>query len=332
MGRIYASELALHVPSARLVAVGDTEPGRAEAVAKEFGVPRFYEQHAALLEDPEVDAVVIITSTSTHRAIISDAAAKGKAIFCEKPLSTSMDEAARILAAVQRTGVFFQMGFQRRFDSGYRAAKEKIEAGVIGTPMVLKSTSRDPYAPPMAYCDPKVSGGLIIDMGIHDMDVARMFMGDVKTVHAAGACLANPEMIPIGDIDNAVINLVFESGALGCVQLSRNSVFGYDIRAEIWGTKGSLQIGYLRETPLLVMTEAGVTHDVVPYFMQRFEKAYRVQIQDFVDRVLSGREPAITCADGVAALRVSVAATKSAHENRVVAVSEIPLTVSGANA
>jgi predicted dehydrogenase len=228
-----------------------------------------------------------------------------------------------MLQTVAATGVFFQMGFQRRFDSGYVAAKEKIEAGAIGSPVLLISTSRDPYPPPVEFCDPKVSGGLIADMGIHDFDVARMFMGEVRSVYAVGGALAYPELKAVGDIDNAIINLVFENGTLGVVELSRNAVFGYDIRAEIWGTKGSVQIGYFRQTPILVMTGQGITHDVVPHFMQRFERAYLAQIQDFVDNVLEDRAPRVTGADAVAALRISLAATKSCQENRPVQVSEI---------
>ena len=182
------------------------------------------------------------------------------------------------------SGVFFQMGFQRRFDTAYLAAQKKIAEGVIGTPVVLKSTSRDPFPPPLEFCDPKVSGGLIADMGIHDFDVARMFMGEVRSVYAVGGTLAYPEMKTVGDIDNAVISLVFENGTLGSVELSRNAVFGYDIRAEVWGTKGSLQIGYFRETPILLMTREGISHDVVPHFMERFGNAYLAQIQDFVSQ------------------------------------------------
>ena len=189
--------------------------------------------------------------------------------------------------------------------------------------MLMTSTSRDPFRPPLEFCDPKVSGGLIADMGIHDFDLARMYMGNVKSVHAIGGALAYPEMKPIGDIDNAIISMVFENETLGVVHLSRNAVFGYDIRAEIWGTKGSLQIGYFRETPILVMTKEGITHDVVPHFMERFEKAYLTQIQDFVDKVLNDQEPSITGADGVAALRISLAATKSLNQGRPVDVREI---------
>jgi inositol 2-dehydrogenase len=323
LGRVYAADLAQRVPKARLAAVADRQADLAESFARDYGVPKWYQTHEDLLDDKAIDAVAVITSTSTHREVVIDAARRGKAVFCEKPIALSLAEAGQMLQTVAATGVFFQMGFQRRFDSGYVAAKEKIEAGAIGTPVLLISTSRDPYPPPVEFCDPKVSGGLIADMGIHDFDVARMFMGEVRSVYAVGGALAYPELKAVGDIDNAIINLVFENGTLGVVELSRNAVFGYDIRAEIWGTKGSVQVGYFRQTPILVMTGQGITHDVVPHFMQRFERAYLAQIQDFVDNVLEDRAPRVTGADAVAALRISLAATKSYQENRPVQVSEI---------
>jgi scyllo-inositol 2-dehydrogenase (NAD+) len=323
LGRVYATDLAHRVPNARLVAVADKQADLAESFAKEFGVPKWYRSHHDLIGDKDVHAVAVITSTSTHKEVVIDAARGGKAVFCEKPISISLQEAQQMLETVRTTGVFLQMGFQRRFDAGYVAAKRKVEGGVIGAPVLLTSTSRDPYRPPLEFCDPKVSGGLIADMGIHDFDVARMFMGNVKSVYAIGGTLAYPEMKSVGDIDNAIINMVFENGTLGVVHLSRNAVFGYDIRAEIWGTQGSLQIGYFRQTPILVMTKEGITHDVVPYFMERFESAYLVQIQDFVNNVLHDREPSITGADAVAALRISLAATTSLRENRPVEVREI---------
>jgi len=323
LGRVYATDLAHRVPNARLVAVADKQADLAESFAREFGVPKWYRNHQDLTGDKDVHAVAVITSTSTHREVVIDAAKDGKAVFCEKPISISLQEAQQMLEVVRTTGVFLQMGFQRRFDAGYLAAKKKVEAGVIGAPVLLTSTSRDPYRPPLEFCDPEVSGGLIADMGIHDFDVARMFMGDVKSVYAIGGALAYPEMKSVGDIDNAIINMVFENGTLGVVHLSRNAVFGYDIRAEIWGTQGSLQIGYFRQTPILVMTKEGITHDVVPYFMERFESAYLAQIQDFVNNVLHDQEPSITGADAVAALRISLAATTSLRQNRPVEVREI---------
>ena len=323
LGRVYAADLAHRVPNARLAALADRNLELAESFAKEFDVPKWYGNHQELVADPEIDAVAVVTSTSTHAEVVIDAAKAGKGIFCEKPLTLSLEQAEDVIRRVDAAGVFFQAGFQRRFDAAYLAAKKKIEEGAIGTPVLLTSTSRDPFRPPLEFCDPRVSGGLIADMGIHDFDVARMFMGDVKSVYATGGALAYPEMKSVGDIDNAIVNMTFENETLGVVHLSRNAVFGYDIRAEIWGTKGSLQIGYFRQSPILVMTKEGITHDVVPHFMQRFEMAYLTQIQDFVSNVLDGSQPSVTVADAVAALRVSLAATRSFEEKRPVAIREM---------
>ena len=323
LGRMYGQYLAQRVPGVALVAVADPKTGLAESFASEFGVAKWYVNHQDLLNDRQIDAVAIVTSTSTHKEVVMDAAKSGKAIFCEKPISLTLDDAKEMTQAVQAAGVFFQMAFQRRFDAGYLAAKRKVEAGAIGEPVVFTSISRDPYPPPLAFCDPKVSGGLIADMGVHDFDAARMYMGEVRRVHAIGGTLAFPEMKSVGDIDNAIVDLVFRNGTLGVVQLSRNAAFGYDIRGEIWGTKGSIQIGYYRQTPILMMTPEGISHDAVPYFMERFENAYLAQIQNFVDHVRKGLPPFITGADAMAALRISVAANRSLREGRPVDIEEL---------
>jgi scyllo-inositol 2-dehydrogenase (NAD+) len=323
MGSLYARNLAQRVTNARLVAMADQKADLREQFAGEFGGVKVYANHLDLLQDKDVEAVAIITSTSTHKQVVMDAAACGKAIFCEKPMALSLADAYEMLHAVESAGVFFHVAFQRRFDTGYVAAKKKVDDGVIGDPVVIACISRDPFRPPLEFCDPKMSGGLIADMGVHDFDLGRMFMGEVATVSAVGGTLAYPEMKSVGDIDNALVNMVFENGSLGTVQLSRNAVFGYDIRTEIWGTKGSLQIGYFRHTPVLVMTQEGITHDVVPHFMQRFEGAYLTQIQDFVDRVRRAEAPSLTAADAIAAMRISLAATMSCREGRMVRVSEV---------
>lgn len=321
LGGAYARYFTGRIAGANLVAVSDVNESAAASLAAELGVSKRYGRYQDLLADKQVEGVVIVSPTSTHREIVLEAAERGKPIFCEKPLSISLDAAREMLRGVEQTGVFFQMGFMRRFDKGYVAAKRKIEEGVIGTPVVFKSSSRDPFRPSLEYLDPAHSGGLFVDCGIHDLDLARWYMGEIESVYSIGGTLAYPEMKEIGDIDNAVTSLYFESGALGTIDLSRNGVYGYDIRTEILGTKGTLKIGYLRETPILVMTKDGVTHDTVPYFTERFEQAYIAQLQDFVNNVLQGKPPAVTCADGVAALRASAAATLSFKENRPVKIS-----------
>ena len=189
--------------------------------------------------------------------------------------------------------------------------------------MLFKSTSRDPGPPPLAYADPSNSGGLILDLGIHDFDLARFFMGEVRTVSAIGGTFAHPELATVGDIDNAVVTLTFHDGRLGIVDLSRNGVYGYDVATELLGDAGALRVGHLRETPLAVMTKNSVTHDTVPGFMERFALAYTAQLQDFAQNVLLGRPAPVTIDDGIEAMRVALAARQSLVTGRPVEVGSV---------
>jgi scyllo-inositol 2-dehydrogenase (NAD+) len=319
MGAIYAEDLVYRVSGAHLVAASDID-STVKSRVTELGVKKWYPHYQDLITDQEIDAVVIVTPTSAHCEIALEAARAGKAIFCEKPLSISLAEARTTAQTIADSGIFFYMGFMRRFDRGYRAAKQKIDQGAIGKAVTFKASSRDPFRPSLEYLDPNHSGGIMIDMGIHDIDLARWFMGEIKSVYAIGGVLSYPEVSEIGDIDNAIITLTFESGALGVIDLTRKGVYGYDIRTEILGTEATIKIGYLRETPITFSNADGVMHDVVPYFMQRFEQAYIDQLKDFIECLANDREPSIKCADGVAALEVAVAATQSFKDNRPVSL------------
>jgi scyllo-inositol 2-dehydrogenase (NAD+) len=324
LGRVYARDLAGRIPETRLVAVADPADGLAKDLAAEFDVPRHYSDPNALINDKGVDALVIVTPTHVHREQAIAAAQSKKPTFCEKPPALSLAEVSEMKSAIERAGMFFQMGFMRRFDAGYAAGKKAIEAGRIGDPLVFKATSRDPFRPSVEYADPKSSGGMLIDMGIHDFDLARWFMGDVKTVAAIGATIAYPELNAVGDIDNAIASLTFTSGKLGVVDLTRSGIYGYDISTEILGLEGTIRIGYLRETPILVMTKAGgVSHDTVPYFMERFRDAYTTQLQNFAQNVLQNRQPPITIDDGMEALRIGVAATRARESGTTVTVADV---------
>jgi inositol 2-dehydrogenase len=323
LGRVYARDLAGRIAETRLVAVADPVGTLAQEVAAEFDVPRHYTDPQALIDDAAVEAIVIVSPTDTHRQLVIAAAQRGKPTFCEKPPALSLNEIAAMKAAIAKSGIFFQMGFMRRFDSGYAAAKKQIEGGRIGTPLVFKSTSRDPFRPSLEYANPKSSGGMLIDMGIHDFDLARWFMGDVKTVATIGATIAYPELMTVGDIDNAVASLTFTSGKIGVVDLSRSGIYGYDIATEILSLKGTLKIGYLRETPVMVLTKNSVTHDTVPYFMERFRDAYTTQLQNFAQNVLQDRPAPITIDDGLEALRIGVAATRAHETQKPVVVADI---------
>jgi inositol 2-dehydrogenase len=324
LGRVYARDLAGRIPETRLVAVADPAPGVADEVARDVDAPHAYRDAEALIDDPNVDAIVIVTPTHVHREQVIAAASRGKPTFCEKPPALSLAEITEMKRAIDASGMFFQMGFMRRFDPGYAAAKKQIDGGRIGMPLVFKATSRDPFRPSLEYANPASSGGMLIDMGIHDFDLARWFMGDVRSVSAIGATIAYPELATVNDIDNAIASLTFTSGKLGVVDLTRSGIYGYDISTEILGLEGTIRIGYIRETAILVMTKAnGVQHDTVPYFMERFRDAYTNQLQNFAQNVLQQREPPITIDDGMEALRVGVAATRAQQTGVSVTVADV---------
>ena len=323
LGRVYARDLAGRIPETRLVAVADPMAALAREVADEFDVPKHYSDPLALIHDSAVEAIVIVSPTHTHRELVIAAAGRAKPTFCEKPPALSLEEVAEMKQAVAGSGMFFQMGFMRRFDPGYAAAKREIDAGRIGAPLVFKSTSRDPFRPSLEYANPRSSGGMLIDMGIHDFDLARWFMGDVRSISAIGGTIAYPELETVGDIDNAVASLVFASGRLGVIDLTRSGIYGYDISTEILGLEGTIRIGYLRETAITVMKKNNVSHDTVPYFMERFREAYTLQLQNFAQNVLQDRDPPITIDDGLEALRLGVAATRAQQTGRTVTVAEV---------
>lgn len=323
MGQIYAGHIARRVPQVRLVAVADVVADLAQRLASELNAERWTPYFQDVLEDPAIEAVFVISPTSTHRDVVVAAAEAGKAIFCEKPIALTLEETDAMLAAIEANGVMFQAGFMRRFDAGYAAAKEKIAAGVIGQPTTFRSIGRDPFCPNPEYARPSVSGGLILDMAIHDFDLARWLMDDeVERVYTEGTLLACPELRAVGDIDNALTTLRFQGGAVGDVEVSRNAFYGYDIRSEVLGTDGALQVGYARQKPLLVMTRAGVSHDFVPYIMERFGEAYLAQIRDFADRVIEGRAPTVGGLDARRALEIGLAATRSYQQARPVNIAE----------
>jgi scyllo-inositol 2-dehydrogenase (NAD+) len=320
LGRVYARDLSSRIAQTRLTAVADTNGALAREAAVQFDVPQAYDDPGRLIADPGVDAIVIVSPTNTHRGVVKTALAAGKPTFCEKPPAISLADATDMVEAEQRTGTFLQMGFMRRFDPGYAAAKRQVDEGRIGRPVVFKATSRDPFPPSLEYANPKSSGGIFVDMGIHDFDLARWFMGEIESVQAIGAALVFPELGALGDRDNVIAMLTFADGRLGVVDLTRNGVYGYDITTELLGTEGTIRIGYIRETPILLMTSNSVSHDTVPYFMERFERAYTLQLENFADNVLRGRPAPITIQDGLEALRVAVAATRACETGQRVDV------------
>jgi scyllo-inositol 2-dehydrogenase (NAD+) len=239
-------------------------------------------------------------------------------------LALTLEDTHSALEAVARAQVPLQIGFMRRFDAGYQKAKALIADGLIGYPVTFKSLSRDPFCPPRNYMDPAKSGGLILDMAIHDFDLARWLVGsEVECVTAEGTTLVCKELESVGDIDNALINLRFLNGALGNVEVSRNAFYGYDIRTEVLGSEGAVMIGVHQHTPVVLLTRSGAQHDVTPYLMERFGDAYRAQMQHFVNCLRAEQSPSVGGADALAALEVCIAATRAYQEGRLVRIGEV---------
>lgn len=322
MGKRHAENLRYRVPDAELVAVCDADGQRARQVAAELEIEHSYDSTEALVADKKVQAVVIASPAKFHPGHVQVCAEAGKDILCEKPLAMTLDEADAALATVARKGVRFQIGLMRRYDPAYADAWKRIEAGEIGEPVIFKAIGRDPEAPPLSYYQGGLNGSLFLDSSIHEFDLARWLMRDeVAEVQAFGTVRGAPELVQFGDVAAGVVNLRFESGAIGNVESFREAIYGYDIRTEIVGTRGTLMVGYLRHTPKLVLTRGGVTHDVVDHFLVRFADAYLIEMRDFVQMVRKGTAPYVTGEDGRKALAIALAALRSYRESRPVALS-----------
>jgi predicted dehydrogenase len=309
------------IPAARLIAVADADGVRAGRVASELEVEHHHSNWETLLEQKDIDAVVVAAPSRFHAPVTRAAAAAGKHVFCEKPPALSMEEAESAASAVAKAGVQFQIGFMRRYDPPYARAKKLIAAGEIGDPVLVKSVGRDRQPPPRSFFQDGINGTLFLDAMIHEFDLARWLMKDeVVEVHSFGSVLACPELAEFGDVDSAVVNLRFGRGGIGNVESHRKSTYGYDIRTEIIGSKGAIQVGYLQQTAQLVLTGAGASHDLVDHWLVRFADAYRNELRDFVDSIIAGEPSRVTGQDGLRALAVSIAAERSFRESRPIAL------------
>ncbi len=321
LGKRHATNLRRAIPAARLVAIADADIKRASQVAAELEVEHYYDNAEALLARKDIQAVVIASPSKFHASTTQAAAAAGKHVFTEKPSALTLEEADIALAAVAQAGVQLQVGFMRRYDPAYASAKKRIEAGEIGDPVIFKSVGRDREPPPPSFFQDGANGTLFSDSAIHDFDLARWLMNDeVAEVQAFAGLLACPELAQFGDIDACLVNLRFARGGIGNVEAFRKSSYGYDIRTEILGTQGALQVGCLRETPQLVLTRTGVTYDVVDHWLVRFADAYLNELRDFVETILTGGSTRVTGRDGRQALAVAVAAERSYRESHPVAL------------
>ena len=308
IGRIHAGLLAREIPGAALAAVHDADPAAAEAIGARVC------SLEELLADPGVDAVAICSSTETHADLIVAAAGAGKAIFCEKPISLDLAEVDRALKAVDAAGVPFQIGFNRRFDPAHQAVREAVLRGDVGEPQLVRISSRDPEPPPMDYV--RGSGGIFLDMTIHDFDMARYVTGsEVVEVFARGAVRVDPAFAEAGDVDTALVTLVHESGCLTAIDNSRQAVYGYDQRVEVFGSLGMAASENPVAHTAVVRTANGGSTAALPYFfLERYIPSYLREWEAFVAAVRDGTPTPVSGADARAPLVIGLAAWRSLRE------------------
>jgi myo-inositol 2-dehydrogenase / D-chiro-inositol 1-dehydrogenase len=319
MGWLHAEHLSGVIRRARIVAAAVDEAHRRQLEASSSAPCPLVADVGALVSDPAVDAIVVVSPTSLHHDHIQLTASHGKAIFAEKPIADSVERARQTVEAVRRAGVPFQIGFQRRFDPGYARARELIESGAIGDVEMFRGLTCDTI-PPVSYL--RTSGGLFWDLGIHDFDAGRFLMGDdVVEVDASGTILVEPELADFDDVDHGVVVLRFRRGGIGVVQNAWRAPYGYDIRAEVHGSLGKIVTDLDERVPTRLYGPSGFGAERHFLFVERFGEAYRLELQAFVDAVRGGTPPSPDLDDALQAVLIADAATKSRREGRRVEVS-----------
>ena len=322
MGSVHTRNLARQIPGANLVAVCDIRLEVAQAIADELGVKRVVRDFHDLLDDKSVEAILIATNTDTHSFIVRDVAAAGKHIFCEKPIALDLAEVDSALAAVEKAGIKFQVGFNRRFDKSFQRVHDIVASGEIGRPCILHIIARDPEPPSVEYA--RTSGGMFLDMTIHDFDMARYQVGDIEEVYAMGNVLVAPEYKSIGDIDTNIVTLKFANGAMGVIDNSRQAVYGYDQRLEVFCSNGVAMANNEVENVAIKGAKDGYHSARLPYFfMNRYAPCYVEEVRQFIECVRDDKPVPATGKDGRAAVALGYAAWKSYRENRPVKLSEI---------
>lgn len=308
---VHASTIVQRIGAARLAAVADVNAEAARVCAAKYGIAQTGADPLVVINDPKIDAVLICTSTDTHVGLIEAAAHAGKHIFCEKPIAMTMDETDRAIDAAERARVKLQIGFNRRFDANYARVRQAVTSGEIGAPQILHLVSRDPSPPPIAYV--KISGGIFVDMAIHDFDMARFLTGSEATeVYVQAGVMVDPAIGNVGDVDTAVTLLRFANGVIATIDNSRKAVYGYDQRVEFFGSAGAVNTGNNFANSAVLSTADSVRRDLpLNFFMQRYVEAYASEIEAFVAAVINDTPTAVTGHDGRAAFALGLAAKRS---------------------
>jgi len=327
LGSIHAENIVNHINDAQLACIVDPFEGRAEQVAKELGIERWSREPNDVFQDPMIDAVIIATPTSTHAEMVRLAVQNKKHIFIEKPITRTLEEAKEVMRLIKENEVLCQVGFMRRFHPDFAAAKKRIDAGEIGKPIYFKGFTRDnppdkyDISPSTAFL--KQSGGIFLDLAIHDYDIARYLMGaNVTSVLAAGRVVMNPFMEEYGDADQAITYMEFDSGATGDIESSRTSPYGFDIGCEIIGTEGAIQIPSIRNREAVLLNASG-RHELGPIFPPSVYESYKLEIVDFVQSVRFNQSSPCNEEDGKAALELAIAATESYKIGKTVTLDSV---------
>lgn len=327
IGKIHAANLATRIPGVEVAAIADVDLEAAQDLAAQLHVPLSLDDYHAILSDPSIDAVAICSSTDTHAQIVVEAARARKHIFCEKPIDLRLEKIDAALEAVEQAGVKLQIGFNRRFDPNFRKVQQMVAEGKIGRPHIIRITSRDPAPPPLSYV--KVSGGMFLDMTIHDFDMARYLSdSEVEEVYTAAGVMVDPAIGEAGDVDTAVITLRFASGAIGTIDNSRKAVYGYDQRVEVFGSNGMVQAH--NNTPDQdVYFDAEGVHSSKPlyFFLERYMESFIAEMKEFVQSIWEDTPPPVTGLDGRIPVVIGMAAKKSYLEHRPVKISDITARV-----
>ncbi|MGL5434679.1 MAG: inositol 2-dehydrogenase [Lachnospiraceae bacterium] len=324
IGKVHTESICNIVKNAKIKTIADPFMNDETAAwAKSMGVEHTTKDYQEILADPDIQAVLICSSTNTHSPISVEAIQAGKHVFCEKPIDHDIDKIKQVIEALKVHPVKYQVGFNRRFDHNFEAVRNAVAAGKIGDPHIIKVTSRDPEPPSAEYA--AVSGGMFLDMTIHDFDMVRYLAGcDAEEVYVQSAVLVDPAIGEAGDVDTAVITLKMENGAIAVIDNSRKAVYGYDQRAEVFGSKGMVVTANDTDSSAVISTADGVTGEKPLYFfLERYMQSFAKEVNCFIQAIVEDKDTPLGVDDGLKPVLMGLAAKKSVEEHRPVMISEI---------
>ena len=324
IGRVHTESICTQIPNARVKILASPSMDAAREVwAKNMGVERVTRDYREILEDQEIDVVLICSATDTHSHISIEAIEAGKHVFCEKPIDHSIEKIRQVQEALEQHPVKYQVGFNRRFDHNFEAVQRAVAAGKIGDPHIIRITSRDPEPPSLDYI--KVSGGMFLDMTIHDFDMARFLAGcNAEEIYVQAAVMVDPAIGDAGDVDTAVITMKMENGTIVTIDNSRKAVYGYDQRVEVFGSEGMIAVSNDTVSSAVISTAEGVTGEKpLHFFLERYMQSYAKEIRCFIQAIEQNTDTPLGILDGLEPVRMGLAARKSFEEHRPVKLSEI---------